>query len=196
MQKPESVSENESYKILSDLEIQTDHVIPPSRPDLVLTCDISPSAPRYVNLFEPFHPFTAGDQLVVPIAASHIFLRYKKYNRESGRKREQTNNMFGLTQVQKESYVTLCMCRLTVFFHWSWTHSCPLVSLLRCRLVSLRHPSPTAFFELLCPTLSPAFPSYFRSPKISSPKAFVRFRAKTDKGIVCLADHLHGVTNA
>ena len=52
------------------------------------------------------------------------------------KKKEQTNNMLGLTQVQKESYVTLCMCRLTlvwtlpklpqsywnadsIFFHWS-----------------------------------------------------------------------------
>ena len=31
--------------------------------------------------------------------------------------------------------------------------------------------------------------------EISSPKPFVWFRAKTDKGIVCLADHLHSVTN-
>ena len=30
--------------------------------------------------------------------------------------------------------------------------------------------------------------------EISSPKPFVCFRAKTDKGIVCLADHLHSVT--
>ena len=57
-----------------------------------------------------------------------------------------------------------------------------------------RHPSPTAFLELLFPTLWPAFSSYFRSPEISSPKPFVWFRAKTDKGIVCLADHLHSVT--
>ena len=57
-----------------------------------------------------------------------------------------------------------------------------------------RHPSPTAFLELLCPTLWPAFPSYFRSLEISSPKPFVWFRAKTDKGIVCLVDYLHSVT--
>ena len=30
--------------------------------------------------------------------------------------------------------------------------------------------------------------------EISSPKPFVWFRAKTDKGIVCLAGHLHSVT--
>ena len=30
--------------------------------------------------------------------------------------------------------------------------------------------------------------------EISSPKVFVRFRAKTDEGIVCLADHLRIVT--
>ena len=33
--------------------------------------DNTPSAPEYVNFFKPFH-FSAGDQLVVPIGASHI----------------------------------------------------------------------------------------------------------------------------
>ena len=59
---------------------------------------------------------------------------------------------------------------------------------------SLASPFTNCFLELLCPTLWPAFPSYFRSPEISSPKLFVWFHAKTDKGIVCLADHLHSVT--
>ena len=34
--KPESVLENETHKILLDFEIQTDHLIPARRPDLVL----------------------------------------------------------------------------------------------------------------------------------------------------------------
>ena len=63
----------------------------------------------------PFH-FLAGDQLVVPIGGHRTLLYgYKKYNRGSGRKKkEQTNNMLRLTQVQKGSYVTLCICRLTL----------------------------------------------------------------------------------
>ena len=50
-------------------------------------------------------------------------------------------------------------------------YSCRLVSLLRCRLVT-------------------------RVTLRQLPKSqpFVWFRAKTDKGIVCLADHLHSVT--
>ena len=67
-------------------------------------------------------------------------------------------------------------------------------SLLRCRLVC---PSSIAnsFLELLCPTLFSRSLTYFRSPETSSPKPFVWFRAKTDKGIVCLADHLHCITD-
>ena len=118
---------------------------------------LPPRPPRYINLIEPSH-FTAGDQLVVPIGASHISLPLQEMqSREWERKKkEQTNNMLGLTQVQKESYVTLCMCRLTlvwilakllqsywnadsswlVFPHCSGPHLTRLVSLLRCRLVT------------------------------------------------------------
>ena len=35
MHKPESIAENELHKILWDFEIQTDHLIPARRPDLV-----------------------------------------------------------------------------------------------------------------------------------------------------------------
>ena len=35
MHKPESVLENETHKILWDFEIQTDHLIPTRKPDLV-----------------------------------------------------------------------------------------------------------------------------------------------------------------
>ena len=36
MHKPESVLENETHKILRDVEIQTDHLIPTKRPGLTL----------------------------------------------------------------------------------------------------------------------------------------------------------------
>ena len=36
MHKPESVLENETHKILLDFEIQTDHIIPARRSDLVI----------------------------------------------------------------------------------------------------------------------------------------------------------------
>ena len=74
--------------------------------------------------------------------------------------------------------------------------SCWLVSLLSGVDWSLSSPFANSFLELLFPTLWLAFPSYFWSPEISSPKPFVWFRAKTDKGIVCLIffktkDHHH-----
>ena len=126
-----------------------------------------------------------------------------------------TNNMLGLTQVQKGSYVTLCICRLTL----AWISSENSTTLLECQpiltgLHSLvwtlshadsslccpvstglsRHPSPT-------PSSSPfvQLPSRVPLPtsghaEISSPRPFVWFRAKTDKGIVCLEDLLHSVT--
>ena len=36
IQNPESVEENETHKLLCDCEIQTDHIIPARRPDLVI----------------------------------------------------------------------------------------------------------------------------------------------------------------
>ena len=98
---------------------------------------------------------------MIPIGVSHISLRYKEYNRGSGRKEEQTNNILGLTQVQKRSYVTLCICRLMlawvtcentttllvcrlIFPHCSGSHLIRLVSLLSGVDWSLRCPSPTA----------------------------------------------------
>ena len=67
------------------------------------------------------------------------------------------------------------------------------LSAVRCRLatrVTLRQlPSPSSFVELLL-----AFPCPLPVTSRSRAQAFVWFRAKTDKGIVCLADHLHSVT--
>ena len=113
---------------------------------------------------------------------------------------------------RKGSYVTLCICRLTL----AWISSENSTTQLECQpiltgLHSLvwtlshadsslccpvstgpsRHPSPTAFLELLF-RLSFSLPTSGHA-EISSPKPFVWFRAKTDKGIVCLADHLHSV---
>ena len=48
-----------------------------------------------------------------------------------------------------------------------------------------------SFFQILL-----AFPCHFRSRRDLEFKPFVWFRAKTEKGIVCLADHLHNVTDA
>ena len=180
---------------------------------------LPPQPPRYINFFEPFH-YLAGDQLVVPIGASHISLPLQEIqSREREKKRERMNNMLGVnSRCRTRSYVTLyipvSIYRLTL----AWISSENSTTLLECQLILTRlpsllwtsshptglpapvstghsrDPSPTAFLELLCPTLWLAFSSYFRSPEMSSPKPFVWFRTKTDKGIVFFADHLHSVT--
>ena len=124
--------------------------------------------------------------------------------------------MLGLIQAHEGELCNIafpmCICRLTL----AWISSeistkllgMPLPSLLwtlshanwsLCCPVSTghsRHPSPTPSSQSLCLTLWLAFPSYFRSRRDLESKPFVWFRAKTDKGIVCLADHLHSVTQA
>ena len=75
--------------------------------------------------------------------------------------------------------------------------SCQLVSsAVRCRLpTALFHrPSPTPSSGFLCPTTYWRSLAYFRSRRDLESTPFVWFRAKTDKGIVFLADHLNSVT--
>ena len=63
--------------------------------------------------------------------------------------------------------------------------------------VNCLSPSSLANCQLLSPfvSLSDSRPlTTSGHAEISSPKPFVWFRAKTDKRIVCLADHLHSVT--
>ena len=112
------------------------------------------------------------------------FLTATRIQSREREEREQTNKRLGLTQVQKESYVTLCMCRLTlvwtlektstkllecrldhdsIFFHWSGPSLMPTrLSAVPCRLVTrvtLRQlPS-----QSLCFTLWLASPHHSRS---------------------------------
>ena len=73
--------------------------------------------PRYIHFFEPFHFFTAGDQLVVPVGVSHISLRYK--NTIEGAEEKRTNEQYAWvnSNARKELCNTafpVCMCRLTL----------------------------------------------------------------------------------
>ena len=166
---------------------------------------------------KPFH-FLAGDQLVVPIGTSHISSWLQEIQSMEWEEREQTNNMLGLIQAQEEALCNIafpmCICRLTLArisceistkLQAMPTHldrssltsldpiSCRLVtSAVLCRLatrVILRQ----LFCEFFCPTPL-AYPYPLPVTSKSRAQAFVWFRAKTDKGIVCLADHLHTVT--
>ena len=53
---------------------------------------LPPRPPRYINFFEPFH-FLAGDQLVVPIGASHISLRLQEIQSRE-REKKRTNEQY------------------------------------------------------------------------------------------------------
>ena len=74
--------------------------------DLWSMCDVPLRPPTLYQLFEPFHFFTAGDQLVVPIGVTHISLPLHQIQSREQEKKEQTNRRLGFTQVQKGSYVT------------------------------------------------------------------------------------------
>ena len=59
-------------------------------------CDVPlPSSHTLHQLFEPFHFFTAGDQLVVLIGVMHISCHYIKYNRGNRRKKNKRTNTWG-----------------------------------------------------------------------------------------------------
>ena len=53
MPKPESTLENETHKILRDFEIQTDHLIPARRPDLVIVNGKKKRTKRLVSFAFP-----------------------------------------------------------------------------------------------------------------------------------------------
>ena len=74
---------------------------------------------------------------MVPTGASHISLPLQEIQSREREKKEQTNNMLGLTQVQKGSYVTLCICRLTL----AWVSSENSTTLLEGPLILTRLPS-------------------------------------------------------
>ena len=114
------------------------------------------------------------------------------------------------SRAERELCNTLCMCRLTLVwilanFYKATGMQTHLPSLWLDPHVMLTRLSATVSgVDRLCPC--PVANSHFEtnsliaSPstsghgEISSPKPFVWFRAKTDKGIVCLAGHLHSVT--
>ena len=138
----------------------------------VAYCDVTPSAHKHINLFEPFFFFTACDQLVVPIGVSHISLRLQEYNRGSGRKKR-TNEQYAwvnssaegefcnIVHVQtnasvdsSETSTKLLECRLDLLsLVWTLSHAdSPLCSGVRCRLVTLvtlrQLPTSSSFVQL------------------------------------------------
>ena len=146
------------------------------------------------------------------------FLPLQEYNRGNRRKkknkRTNTNNMLGVnSRAEREICNTLCMCRLTLvwilanFYKATWMQTHLPSQWLDPHVMLTHLPATVSGVDRLCPcpvanSLELLFPtnSLLASPStsghsgISSPKPFVWFRAKTDKGIVCLAGHIHSVT--
>ena len=90
-----------------------------------------------------------------------------------------------------------CQPNLTGLPHCRWTLShadWSLRSGVRCRLLLSVVPRQLPTSQSLCHTLWWRPLTTSGHVEIAGPKPFVWFRAKTDKGIVCLADYLHSVT--
>ena len=140
---------------------------------------------------------------------------------EKENKRTKRTLCLGLTQEQKESYATLCIPDSIYRLTLAWVTSKTSTKQLECRLIltrssftgldpissDLSHRSgvrsrlPLSVSRRQLPVSSFVLPTLFSRPvttsshaEISIPKPFVWFRAKTDKGIICLAGHLHSVT--
>ena len=121
----------------------------------------------------------------------------------------------GLTQSRRRVCNTTCMCRLTL----AWVTSENSTKQPECRHLLTRSSSLDPIFsagltalvsgvDCPCPWFhansisSFLQPTLFRVPlplqdtaRFQVQKPFVWFRAKTDKGIVCLAGHLYSVTS-
>ena len=138
---------------------------------------IPPRPPRIRQLLQTIS-ILAGDQLAVPIGASHISSWLQEIQSKEWEEREQMNNMLGFIQAQEEELCNIafpmCICRLTLAWISSpnsttheecWFILTALPSLTLgpyimptayfCCPVSTghsRHPSPIASSEFLCPT--------------------------------------------
>ena len=151
---------------------------------------------------------------MVPIGVTHISCHYKNTIEGTGEKRTNTNNMLGVNSTAEREFCnTLCMCRLTLVwilanFYKATGMLTHLPSLwLDPRVMLTRLSATVSGVDCLCPcpvansNFELLFPTLFSCPvttsgpgKNLSPKPFVWFHAKTDKGVVCLAGHLHSVT--
>ena len=152
---------------------------------------------------------------MVPRGVTHISLPLQEYDKRTN---EQTRTMLGVNSEQKEimqHHISDSIYGLTL----AWITSENSTKQLECRhldsvffaepyLMLVRFSARVSGVDCPCPwfhansaqLLSPT--NSFSRPlatsgyaEISSPKKpFVWFRAKTDKGIVCLAGHLYSVT--
>ena len=74
----------------------------------IISVTLPPRPTRYINFFEPFQFSTAGDQLVVPIGASHISLPLQEIQSREWKEREQTNKTNNMPGVNSSAEGELC----------------------------------------------------------------------------------------
>ena len=114
-------------------------------------CDVTLSAPTLHQLLRTISLYGRWSTSGSDRGIAHFFTTTRNTIEGAGEKRtnEQTNNILGLIQAQEWSYVTLCMCRLTL----AWITSENSTTLLERRLIfphcgwSLSH----ADWSLCCP---------------------------------------------
>ena len=149
---------------------------------------------------------------------AHIFIATRNTIKE-WEERDQTNKILGLTQGAREELCIiafpLCICRLTLawisseisiklqgmpnhldrssFTGTGLTHA-DWSLLLSGADWSLAPPFDNCFLWVPLSNSSSRSLTHFRSRRDRRLRPLFRFAQKTDKGIVCLADHLHSVT--
>ena len=157
--------------------------------------DVTPSAPTLHQLLRTISLLGRWSTSGSDRAIAHFFTATRITIEGVGEKKKKKNKRticLGLTQVQKGSYVTLCICRLTqatrnASLSWPVFLTAPGPSLMPTRLSAVgvdcpvRRPSLTAFFESLCPTPFSRSLTHFRSPEISSQNPLSGFAPKQTK---------------
>ena len=171
-------------------------------------CDHTPSPPVTSTSLNHFKSWPVN-HLVVPIGVSHISSWLQEIQSREWEKRTKNKLTIGAwvsSKCKKGGYVTLhslCICRLSLtFLDWSsLTDPGPYLmptGLCCCPLSTANCHSASHFANCLLwvpsSNSSLAFPCLLPVASRSRAQAFVWFRAKTDKGIVCLVDHPHSVT--
>ena len=166
----------------------------------------------------------AGDQQVAPRGVTHISCHYKNTIEGAGENRRTNEQTLGVNSRAKrgvmQHYISDSIYGLTL----AWITSENSKKLLECRhldsiFFTVAGPSLLCYCvrsqphlsvpvansrvcgpaanccQLLCPTNSLLVPLPLpATPRFQVQKPFVWFRAKTDKGIVCLAGHPYSVT--
>ena len=158
---------------------------------------------------------------MVPRGATHISCHHKNTiegTREKQNKRTNTNNMLGVNSRAKRGVIQHYISDRIYGLTLAWITSENSTKQLESRYLDSiffaglyimlpRLSAQVSTLDRLCPCpVANSVSSFIQATlfsrpvttsghtEISIPKPFVWFRAKTDKGIVCLSGHLHSVT--